>query len=90
MSVGRCQMPRDATSVAGSTPAAARRFWMLNPIDGTKGFLRNDQYAIALALIEDGEVKVGALACPVLLPSLDGAAGEPGALFVAVRGAGGL
>ena len=37
----------------------APRFWTLDPIDGTKGFLRQDQYAIALALIEDGEVKVG-------------------------------
>jgi len=30
------------------------RFWTLDPIDGTKGFLRGDQYAIALALIENG------------------------------------
>ena len=27
------------------------RFWTLDPIDGTKGFLRRQQYAIALALI---------------------------------------
>ena len=27
------------------------RFWTLDPIDGTKGFLRGDQYAVALALI---------------------------------------
>src|SRR5437773_7050373 len=26
------------------------RYWALDPIDGTKGFLRDDQYAIALAL----------------------------------------
>src|SRR6185436_14162908 len=42
------------------------RFWTLDPIDGTKGFLRGEQYAVALALIEGGEVKVGALACPNL------------------------
>src|SRR5687767_12526927 len=36
---------------AGSN-STARRFWTLDPIDGTKGFLRNDQYAVALALIE--------------------------------------
>ncbi|NBB74735.1 MAG: 3'(2'),5'-bisphosphate nucleotidase, partial [Bacteroidetes bacterium] len=27
------------------------RFWTLDPIDGTKGFVRGDQYAIALALV---------------------------------------
>lgn len=42
------------------------RFWTLDPIDGTKGFLRNDQYAVALALIEEGEVVFGVLGCPHL------------------------
>lgn len=60
------------------------RYWTLDPIDGTKGFLRGDQYAIALALIENGEVKLGVLGCPAL--SVEGAAA--GGLFVAVRGAG--
>lgn len=60
------------------------RYWTLDPIDGTKGFVRKDQYAIALALIENGEIKVGILACPAFtLPT-----GEIGALFVAVRGEG--
>jgi len=44
----------------------SERFWALDPIDGTKGFLRGDQYAIALALIEQGEVRLGLLACPNL------------------------
>lgn len=65
----------------------AGRFWTLDPIDGTKGFLRDDQYAVALALIEDGEVKLGALACPALPLGPDGPAGV-GALFMAVRGQG--
>ncbi len=46
----------------------AARFWTLDPIDGTKGFLRGDQYAIALALIVGGKVQVGVLACPNLTP----------------------
>lgn len=66
----------------------ARRFWTLDPIDGTKGFLRGDQYAVALALIVDGEVQVGVLGCPNLSdgyrPDPDG----PGSLVVAVRGEG--
>lgn len=42
------------------------RYWTLDPIDGTKGFLRGDQYAVALALVENGRVQVGVLGCPNL------------------------
>jgi 3'(2'), 5'-bisphosphate nucleotidase len=42
------------------------RFWALDPLDGSKGFLRGHQYAIALALIEGGQVKLAVLACPNL------------------------
>jgi 3'(2'), 5'-bisphosphate nucleotidase len=66
----------------------ARRFWTLDPIDGTKGFLRRDQYAVALALIEDGQVQLGILGCPNLIeaqkPDLTG----PGSLVLAARGQG--
>ena len=41
-------------------------FWTLDPIDGTKGFLRGEQYAIALALIHRGRVEAAILACPNL------------------------
>ena len=52
------------------------RHWTLDPIDGTKGFLRGDQYVVALALIEKGEVVVGAVACPnLLLPGLEAGRG---------------
>lgn len=63
------------------------RYWTLDPIDGTKGFLRGDQYAIALALIEHGTIKVGVMGCPALATDLTQPAAE-GVLFVAVRGAG--
>jgi 3'(2'), 5'-bisphosphate nucleotidase len=76
----------DWIDAGGKTPAA--RYWTLDPIDGTKGFLRNDQYAIALALIVDGQVQVGALACPALPLDMDDPNSETGVLFVAVRGAG--
>lgn len=56
-----------------------RRFLFLS--DGTKGFIRQDQYAIALALIVNGDVKVGILACPAL-------ENEDGLLFYAIRGHG--
>ena len=50
----------------GSTRAYRDRFWTLDPVDGTKGFLGGRQYAIALALIVDGRVRAAALACPNL------------------------
>jgi 3'(2'), 5'-bisphosphate nucleotidase len=60
------------------------RWWTLDPVDGTKGFLRGGQYAIALALVEDGEVVLGVLGCP----NLGRADGRTGSLFVAERGGG--
>jgi 3'(2'), 5'-bisphosphate nucleotidase len=67
----------------GNAEAAGRRYWTLDPIDGTKGFLRGEQYAVALALIEDGEVVLGVLGCP----NLSGPEAAPGALFGARLGA---
>lgn len=40
--------------------------WILDPIDGTKGFLRGEQYAVALALLRDAEIELGVLGCPRL------------------------
>ena len=62
----------------------AQRYWTLDPIDGTKGFIRGNQYAVALALVEGGEVKLGVLACPAF-PREDG---ENGVIFLAIRGKG--
>lgn len=63
------------------------RHWTLDPIDGTKGFLRLDQYAVALALVQDGEVVLGVLGCPNLPFDAD-PRGPRGCLFVAVKGQG--
>ncbi|MDE0299453.1 MAG: 3'(2'),5'-bisphosphate nucleotidase [Candidatus Poribacteria bacterium] len=65
-----------------------KRYWTLDPIDGTKGFLRRNQYAIALALIIDGEVEFGLLACPNLPKEWDKPNLGQGCLLVAVRGEG--
>ena len=43
-------------------------FWTLDPIDGTKGFLRGQQYAVCLSLIVDAQVKLGIIGCPNLAP----------------------
>ncbi len=80
----------------GRTTDYQDRFWTLDPIDGTKGFLRAEQYAVALALIVRGEVVVAALACPHLSTAAgrrhgaDEADGEKprGVIFSAVKGEG--
>ena len=57
------------------------RQWALDPVDGTKGFLRGGQYAVCLALIVDAEVKLGVIGCPNL--------GKQGGIYYAVRNQGG-
>jgi len=71
-----------------SSQVIANRFWALDPIDGTKGFLRGDQYAIALALIENGQPELGILACPNLYVNKDQPHGKRGCLFLALKGRG--
>lgn len=63
------------------------RFWTLDPIDGTKGFLRGEQYAVSLALIVNGRIEVAILGCPNL-PLEPGGVADAGTIFVAVRGQG--
>jgi len=82
--IGRDASPSEVVDwiSIGSADASGGRYWTLDPIDGTKGFLRGDQYAIALALIDEGEVVLGVLGCPNLPTS----SGPRGALFAAVEG----
>ena len=73
-----------AIDLGRGTGGATGRFFTLDPIDGTKGFLRGEQYAIALALVEEGVVTLGVLGCPNL--TAPGWVG--GSVLVGVRGAG--
>jgi len=62
--------------------------WTLDPIDGTKGFLRGGQYAVCLALIVDAKVQLGVIGCPNLSQDVSKPDGPKGCMFVAVRGQG--
>lgn len=57
-------------------------------VDGTKGFMRGDQFAICLALIENGKVQLGLMGCPNLSSTNNHA--EKGCIFVAEKGKGAL
>jgi 3'(2'), 5'-bisphosphate nucleotidase len=67
---------------------ASGTFWTLDPIDGTKGFLRGDQYAVAFAKIAAGKVERGYLACPELVDGGRAKIGGAGSLLFASRGQG--
>lgn len=64
--------------------------WVLDPIDGTKGFLRKNQYAVALSYLHKGKVKLGGLACPRLAPESPSrfSSAATGSIYIAVKGHG--
>ncbi|KAJ7606844.1 hypothetical protein FB45DRAFT_949270 [Roridomyces roridus] len=64
------------------------RMWTIDPIDGTKGFLRGEQFAVCLALLVDAQVQVGIIGCPNLPVDPANPDGERGCMFVAVKGQG--
>ncbi|KAF7718291.1 3'(2'),5'-bisphosphate nucleotidase [Penicillium ucsense] len=89
----------DTIDAGKSAGGPKGRIWALDPIDGTKGFLRGGQYAVCLGLIVDGDVKAGAIGTPNLpvddaapIQSSIGAeqsdASSNGVLFSAVLGEG--
>jgi 3'(2'), 5'-bisphosphate nucleotidase len=66
----------------------------MDPIDGTATFLKGEQYAVSLALVEDGKEVVGVLGCANLKPVDDTVAESTidkdglGLMLTAVRGQG--
>ncbi|RFU79959.1 3`2`,5`-bisphosphate nucleotidase [Trichoderma arundinaceum] len=70
------------------------RFWVMDPVDGTATFLKGQQYAISLALIEDGKEILGVVCYPNLTLD-DGIVAETGVdqtgcgvMLSAIRGGG--
>jgi 3'-phosphoadenosine 5'-phosphosulfate (PAPS) 3'-phosphatase len=77
----------EAILMSSEVSDSIKRYWTVDPIDGTKGFIRGDQYSICIALI-DRETELpllSALGCPNLL--VDGEE-ERGMLMVSVASVG--
>lgn len=77
----------DAIDAGAQRPAAAP-YWTLDPIDGTKGFLRRGQYAVCLAEVEGTTAVRGVMGCPNLAPDASippDVVDAGGTLFVADR-----
>jgi 3'(2'), 5'-bisphosphate nucleotidase len=62
--------------------------WVIDPIDGTKGFLRGDQYAVAIGILKNLEPWAGVLACPNLAADPADPNGLKGALLVGSQAGG--
>jgi 3'(2'), 5'-bisphosphate nucleotidase len=80
----------EAIDLGTSDPDHAA-FWTLDPIDGTKGFVRGQQYAVSLAYIERGEPVLGVLGCPNLAADFSEPLSRPdrhGTLYSCLRGQG--
>jgi 3'(2'),5'-bisphosphate nucleotidase len=71
----------------GRIPATAGRFFLVDPLDGTREFLaRNGEFTVNIALIEDGAPTLGVVLAPALDRLWIGAAGL-GAFRVGADGA---
>lgn len=63
---------------AGHIPEVGQRFWLVDPLDGTREFInRNGEFTVNVALIENGEPVLGVVLAPAL-----------GRLFAGARGCG--
>ncbi|MCB1894240.1 MAG: 3'(2'),5'-bisphosphate nucleotidase CysQ [Zoogloeaceae bacterium] len=52
---------------AGQVPEIGTRFWLVDPLDGTKEFInRNGEFTVNVALIEAGEPVLGVVLAPAL------------------------
>lgn len=65
----------------GQTALPGPHTWLIDPVDGTKGFLAFRHYVTAVALLEDGQATTAVIGAPEY-PGSDG-----GALFYAESGA---
>lgn len=71
----------EEAAAAGRIPEVAKRFWLVDPLDGTKEFIsRNGEFTVNIALIEDGRPVLGVVLAPAL--------GTQGRLFAGQLGVG--
>lgn len=61
---------------AGKLPEVGERFWLVDPLDGTKEFIRrNGEFTVNIALIEAGQPVLGVVLAPALGRLYGGAVG---------------
>lgn len=72
----------------GDSAGGHGRHWSADPIDGTKGYLLDEQYAVSLGLFEDNEILTGVLGCPNYPHDITDPDSDKGVLFIAEQGLG--
>lgn len=77
---------RDSLAAGNDPGGADGECWAIDPLDGTKGYLRGGQFAIAVGLLRDGVPVAGAVAAPRL--AAHGTDAGTGVAFVAAAGQG--
>jgi 3'(2'), 5'-bisphosphate nucleotidase len=80
------EMPSEEKDKGGAIDTDDEMLSCLDPIDGTQGFLRGGQYAVCLALIIDGTVRIGVLACPNLPFAFNDPLSARGILVYGIKG----
>jgi 3'(2'), 5'-bisphosphate nucleotidase len=66
----------EEAAARGMAPKTAARFWLVDPLDGTREFVsRNAEFTVNIALIEGGEPVVGVVLAPALGRAFAGARG---------------
>jgi 3'(2'), 5'-bisphosphate nucleotidase len=62
---------------AGDIPDASNRFWLVDPIDGTKEFIsRNGEFTVNIALVDHGVPVLGLVLAPALGRLFAGVSGQ--------------
>lgn len=57
----------EEAAAAGYVPEMGQRFWLVDPLDGTKEFInRNGEFTVNIALIEQGAPVLGVVLAPAL------------------------
>jgi 3'(2'), 5'-bisphosphate nucleotidase len=66
----------EEAAAAGRVPEAGARFWLVDPLDGTKEFVsRNGEFTVNIALVEGGRPVLGVVGVPALGRLYGGAEG---------------
>lgn len=67
----------EEASAAGRTPTVAERFWLVDPLDGTKEFIhRNGEFTVNIALIENAVPTLGVVFAPAQARLFSGVSGH--------------
>ncbi len=70
------QVVSEEAASAGGIPVVAERFWLVDPLDGTREFVdRNGEFTVNIALVERGAPVLGVVLAPASGRLFAGAAG---------------